>query len=171
MYGARRPRAVKSKEAACDVPCSEAEGRRAARGCARGAAHRARRPRAVESRRLRATRPAPGDWAQPPRPMNQGRRSTSCARGAAHRASGARRPKVVESRRLRAMQPAPGDWAQPPRAEAQGRRGTRLRERRCSQSERCEAAEGRREQEAASDAPRSRRLGATVPAQRLRAVE
>jgi hypothetical protein len=58
-----------------------------------------------------------------------------------------------------------------PRSEAQGCRGTRLRERRCLRCERREAAEGRREQEAACDTPGSRRLGATAPAQRLKAVE
>jgi len=60
------------------------------------------------------------------------------------------------------------------RAQLRGRgpsSNTRLRVRRCSQSERHEAAEDSRYQDAACDAPRSRRLRATCPAQRPSAVK
>jgi hypothetical protein len=70
----------REQEAARDTPRSVAEGRRVARGCARGAAHRAsgaRRPRAVESGRLRATRLDPGDWPRHPPLRGRGPQSST----------------------------------------------------------------------------------------------
>ena len=87
------------QEAARDVPRSEAERRQAARGCTRGAAHRAsgvRRPRAVESRRLRATRPA-----QRPRAFEQ---HAATREALLTERAGASWPRAVE--RLRVTRPA-----------------------------------------------------------------
>jgi hypothetical protein len=86
----------------------EAEGRRAARGCAKGAAHRASGARRLRAVQQEAARDAPRSEAK------GCRAARGCARGATHRVSGARRPRAVESRRLRATRPA--QW---PRAVGQ----------------------------------------------------